>query len=171
MVQFENGAFASTPIPTTTIAVTRNIDQLAYTTASFLNPNAGTFSINYVSPTASSLIEDVIGINDGTTNERYLFRSDSTYFVTDGGVAQVQIKLGSYTDGTAARAAFCYATDDFAGSLNGAAVVTDTSGTLPTVTTINVGYQIGGNSLFGTISGARYWSSRLSNGQLQALTA
>jgi hypothetical protein len=69
--------------------------------------------------------------------------------------------------------AYAYRTNDFAGCANGGTVLTDTSGTLPSPDRIGIGCQNanGGNSLTGYMRAFTYYPSRLTNAQLQALTA
>jgi hypothetical protein len=68
--------------------------------------------------------------------------------------------------------AYAYQTNNFAASANGGTVSTDTSGTLPSPDRIGIGCQNsdGGNPLTGYIRTLTYYSSRLTNAQLQALT-
>jgi hypothetical protein len=66
-----------------------------------------------------------------------------------------------------------YATNDFAASLNGAAAVTDTSGTVPSgQTTARIGSNVSSaNFINGYLRRITYYPVRLTNAQLQNLTA
>jgi hypothetical protein len=86
---------------------------------------------------------------------------------------QADVGVGAGVVGTN-KMAVAFKLNDFAGSLNGAAVVTDIVGTIPTTDRITVGFQYNGpptNQPNGTIRRVKYYSSRLSNAMLQSLTA
>jgi hypothetical protein len=68
--------------------------------------------------------------------------------VIDGGVTQATLSLGSLTASTKFRAAVRIQTDSVAGSLNGAAAVTDTSATYPTLSTMRIGQDISGGDIW-----------------------
>ena len=68
--------------------------------------------------------------------------------------------------------AFAYRTNDFAASANGGAATTDTSGTLPTNDRMTIGAQnINSNTFTGYMQRITYYPTRLTDAQLQALTA
>jgi hypothetical protein len=69
--------------------------------------------------------------------------------------------------------AYAYQTNNFAGCANGGTVLTDTSGTLPSPDRMSIGNQnaVGSNVFTGYIRTLTYYPSRLTNAQLQALTA
>jgi hypothetical protein len=66
--------------------------------------------------------------------------------------------------------AIAYKVDDFAYTTNGASVVTDTSGAIPSVNRLGIGLTGTQNFLNGTISRIAYYPVRVTNAQLQALT-
>ena len=178
--QLELGAFATSVIPTTTTALTRNADVASVNTLSpWFNATAGTvyseFVINSTAPTSG--FPTATSFNNGTTNNRInpAYLNDAInaldYFVSDGGVTQVGLSSITYTAGNVAKMAAAYATNDFALSTNGGAVLTDTSGTVPSVTAFNLGNQLGGNYINGYLRRITYYPRRLTNAELQALTA
>jgi hypothetical protein len=77
------------------------------------------------------------------------------------------------TNASAARVCAAYKLDDYAVSVNGGAVTTDTSGALPSsLTRLTIGGSVV-NSVaynYGPISLFKYWPTRLPDAQLQALT-
>lgn len=77
--------------------------------------------------------------DDGTANERVYVERNSSNEIrlrgVDGGVEQFDVDAGSVADETDFTIAFRVGVNDIAISLDGAAVVTDTGATLPTVTT------------------------------------
>jgi hypothetical protein len=88
-----------------------------------------------------------ISLNDGTTDNRmeiYHTSAELARLVCRvGGASQVDIGTGTASLVTKNRIAFAYAANDFAVSLNGGAVSADTSGTVPTVTTLTLGSGVG----------------------------
>jgi hypothetical protein len=90
------------------------------------------------------------------------------------GVSQVSFQ-DAMTLGNAnvRKIAYAYRTNDFAGCANGGTVLTDTSGTLPSPDRMSIGSQnVSGSNVFtGYIRTLTYYPSRLTNAQLQALTA
>jgi len=178
--QLEQGAFATSVIPTTTTALTRNADQASVNTLSpWFNATAGTvyseFVINSTAPTSG--FPTATSFNNGTINNRInpAYLNDAInaldYFVSDGGVAQVGLSSSTYTAGNVAKMAAAYATNDFALSTNGGAVLTDTSGTVPSVTAFNLGNQLNGNFLNGYLRRITYYPRRLSNAELVSITS
>lgn len=173
--QIEAAAFASSYIPTTTAAVARNADVLTYPTTGWLNAAAGTIYVNFYVTLNLSANARVVHIDDTTANERIVLTKRSTntgqMFVTDGGMAQASFDAGSLTQNSANQLAAVYEANDFAASLNGAAAVIDTSGTLPTVTILRVGTDVtAGSECYGPIRRVAYYNARLPNATLQLLT-
>jgi hypothetical protein len=176
MVQFENGAFATTPIPTTTIAVPRNADLLTYPVTGISQTTGTIFAT--ISPvlTTGVATKIFVCIDDGTANERLDIDIASNalvaYNVIDGGVAQASMTNGGATTlGVPTKVTAVYTVNDFALSAAGNAVSTDAAGTVPATTQIVVGSRAGSASpAFGCVGNVRIWKSRLSNGQLQAMT-
>lgn len=173
--QLEAASFASSYIPTTTAAVTRNADVLTYPASGNISDTQGTVYAEAEQSTLSGNRE-LVSISDGTTNERYSFYINvsgaARAETVDGGVQQSNVGTANIiTVNTAFKAAHSYALNNFAISLNGGSVTTDLSGTLPTVTTIGIGIAAGVNNRFGTLRNVRIWTSQLPDASLQALTA
>ena len=178
--QIEAGAFATSYIATTTVAVTRAADVASITGAnftSFWNATQGTIVVRATQPTltggvptlysadstASAFTERVLGFLNSSTPETR---------VTTGGVEQATLSLtGTITAGTQFAVAQAYKANDFASVKNGGTVFTDTSGTLPTVDRMEIG-SIGGLNLFnGWISSLSYYPVRLPDSELRSLSA
>jgi len=68
------------------------------------------------------------------------------------------------------RISYAYAVNNFAGSVDGGAIQTDTTGALPATSTLNIGSLSGANQFGGTIKRLTYWPVRLSNTSLQQIT-
>lgn len=171
--QVETAAFLSSDIFTTSAAVTRNADVLTYPTTGWFNAVEGTLVAEFPGGGPAPHIPVFANIDDGTANERItLFVSSSigTASVVDGGVGQSSLNNGAIVAGSN-RLVAAYKANDFAASMNGSAAATDTSGTLPTVTTLRVGYPDTTINAFSPVSRIAYYPKRLSNSQLQLLSA
>jgi hypothetical protein len=188
--QFEIGSYATSYIPTTTAAVTRNADTStsAATTrnadvdsmtganfSSWYRQDEGTFVVESLitGDISSTSYPRVFEVSDGTASNSILNGSSNNlglYEVNAGGVTQ----LGLYpaeSENITKKVAFAVKANDFAYSLNGGAVTTDSSGLVPTVDRLRIGASgVSSNSLNGTISKLQYYPQRLTNAQLVALS-
>lgn len=173
--QLEAGAFPTSYIPTTTVAVTRPAEVVSIATSAInYNQAAGTVYSEAVakSPGAGNDREP-FSINDGTLSERiqasYSVTNDVSVAVVTGGVVQVNTGVGTIVED--ASLAIAFAPNDFAAWLNGAASVTDSVLSLPTPTTLNIGSrQNGSDSLNNYEQRFTYWRKRKPNYDLQFLT-
>jgi len=178
--QLELGAFATSPILTTTAAATRLADVASITGtafSSFWDQVEGTIvtkaiGVNNVAGSTRRFIE----VNDGTSTERYVLGYAATntnrFLVTDGGVT-VADPTTSSTAGQQVRMAAAYKVDDIIQATNGTLSAGDTSATLPTVTAINIGADIGAAAatcLNGHLQSLTYYNRRLPDSTIQALT-
>ena len=174
--QVEVGAFPTSYIPTTTTALTRSADVASVNTLSpWYNAAEGTLYVE-ASPQASNVATMALAdINNGTVNERVgLFKLGTT-----GNAALIALVSGSVQGSTNSGAwtatgklAGAYKLDDFASSLNGSAAAIDPTGTIPTVTQLNLGRRgDGGNILTGHLRRFTYYPRRLSNAELVSITA
>jgi hypothetical protein len=96
--------------------------------------------------------------------------------VVNGAAEQASLQaFGSTSAGVLYATSFAYKANSFAGSGNGGAAVTDATGSVPSVNRLDLGFFYPGlassNTLNGTISRLAYYSTRLTDAQLQALTA
>ena len=174
-VQDELGAFATSYIPTVAASVTRSADVATMTGTNFsswYNATQGTFVAQFT-PSTISGTRAVLDANDNTANESIRLQNvsaDPFFTVTDGGVDQANIDAGTVAANTSYKMAAAYTLNDFAASIGGGSVGTDASGTLPTVNQLQIGNSAAGNRLNGQIRSINYYTSRLSNAQLQTLT-
>ncbi len=180
--QLELGAFATSVIPTTTTALTRNADAASMTGTNFsswYNASEGTLYAEgfvYTAP-ANTVIPCLFSIDDNTSSNRIqLYRANNNgspnagLAVVNGGSIQALITAGN-TQFQNGKIAGAYKVNNFAASLNGAAAVTDTTGTIPTVTQMQIGTGPALANVNGTIRRIAYYPVRLANTTLQALTA
>jgi hypothetical protein len=89
--------------------------------------------------------------------------------VTTSGAAQAVLDGGTPAANTATKMAMAYAFNNFALSLNGGAVVTDTTGTVPVVSQLQIGAE---TTTVGNlhIKKVAFYPKRLLDAQLVALT-
>ena len=175
--QFELGDASSSVILTTSAQVTRAADIPVVSGVNFLswyNPLEGAFVVEFDAASPGSAgYNRVFDVNDGgVSNLLALLKQNGSgayYFgVTVGGVSQATAAIAA---NTATKVALAYKANDFALSHNGGAVVTDTSGTVPTVNRLSLCDAGGGGQLNGHIKRLTYYPKRLTNTQLQELSA
>jgi hypothetical protein len=174
--QLEAGAFPTSYIPTTTTALTRSADVASVNTLSpWYNAAEGTVYAECVLNAFATTQQAAWRIDDTTDNERmFVRRNGSTvqYVGIDGGVTQWSLNTGNtVTVGTPFKHAAAYKVNDIASAFNGGNILTATTATLPTVTLMRLGGENGGAYLNGTIRRITYYPVRLTNAQLQNLTA
>lgn len=178
--QLEAGAFATSYIPTVASQVTRATDLALMTGTNFsswYNATEGTWFADFTPLTSDYLSNKNIFLasNNTTANFnglRYISSgSVPALGVTASNTAQAALQTGTMVANTTYKMAGAYKLNDFAVSRNGASVVTDTSGTIPTVTQAEIG-TIASISI-GTqyIRRLAYYNRRLSNAELQGITA
>ena len=182
--QLEAGAFATSYIPTVASQVTRTADICSIVAPNFApwyNQSEGTLLCEFDYGTAASDVSvgnrTVVATTDGGVNNRNAIYNRAgtaaSGLTTTGGTTQASPGAGTLiAANTAAKAAYAYASDNFAFSINGSAVATDASGAVPTVNQLNIGAAFGTVALLnGHVRSIRYYPTRLSDAQLQALTA
>ena len=168
--QLEAGAFATSYIPTTTAAATRNAS-LADLISSAIANNIRSFYVEFSSPAVGT--RGAASLNDNTANKRIeviTSGTDPRLVVRDGGVEQANINGGTVTAGVKTRVAVRISANDFAISINGSTAATDTSGTLPTVDRLMIGRTQAGEYLNGRIARFAGWTELLSDVTLQSLS-
>ena len=180
--QLEAGAFATSYIPTTAAAATRNVDVAVMTGTNFsswYNQTQGTMFAQYESFNPSTAVTDgVFSISDGTsTNRINLHTGVSGYqaynFVTTGNVLQFSVVRTPFVAGAFVKFAGAYVNSSFAAYADGTQMgATSTSATMPTVNQLQIGgLENIGYPLNGHIARITYYPTRLPNATLQALTA
>lgn len=168
--------------------VTRSADSLTITGSDFTNlwnTTEGCFVVEYdcfwpldnnlgswgpCAVTASGTSGNAIYIQSSRPSASVYKDYALTY---SGGVQQAGIDLGSVPAvGTSRKIAFAFKANDFAASINGGAVVTDTSGSIPTVTGLTIGGTAQSASLYlnGHIKNFKYYRVRPTNQALVVLS-
>ena len=176
--QLEAGAFATSYIPTVASQVTRTADQTSIVAPNFApwyNQSEGTFvvSADTVKPTTAAVTCVVTSADDGTSANRLMVRyltANLEALNVVSSVTETQLQK-TYSSNSVDNAAFAYAASNFAFTTNGGAVLTDATGPVPVVNRLRIGNTVGVGQLNGHIRSVRYYPTRLSDAQLQALTA
>ena len=175
--QFEAGAFATSYIPTTAGTGSRTADLCSITGAAFTgfwNASEGTLVVKAELASVGPLLQGYAFISDGTISNRIALRHTNTpveqYFVNSSGTNVANINLPGVAANTNIGFAVRYKLNDFAASLSGGSVSTDTSGLVPTVSQIEIGNELGNWQLNGWIQAIQYYNVIKTNAQLQALS-
>ena len=170
--QAEAGSFPTSYIPTSGATATRAADIASIPVTDFgYNQKAGTVVVEFDTLDTALSLPAKLEEAGVTTLTRVLNSSGSVFIQTFlAGTAQASLGLGSITSGSVQKVATSFKTNDFAGSLNGGAVVTDNSGTLSS-TYNSLGLAQSGVELNGHIKSLSYYPRKLTSAQLQELTA
>lgn len=174
--QVEAGAFATSYIPTTTAQATRAADSASMTGTNFsswYNAGEGSFCSDFL-PYIVTGNGGALSVNDGTANNRIDLRRDGFSLISSSGISQASMSVSGMTANVSNRLAMGYALNNFVLVRNGGTVTSDALGTVPSGISL---LQIGGLdnvssfSINGTIRSIIYYPKRISNTELQALTA
>lgn len=167
--QLEQGAMPTSYIPTTSVELTRNRDYaIAYNLDSnWFDSTKGTLFSSFIVP-ALTANQFAVSIDDGGGNNfigMYSNSSANLVFSVISGAAQ---QFGGFQSpvnlNQVNKSAMAFQNNDFAGSLNGANVATDASGSIPTVNQLAIGSYNSGNFLLnGWIQNIQYYNQRLNN--------
>jgi hypothetical protein len=168
--QLEDGAFPTSYIPTVASQVTRSADAASMTGVNFsswFRQDRGTVYTEVDAKTTT--FAAFFGNSPGTSNEFYtrVASSGPSFAVVTNGVTQANFG----TSALVSKIANAYRVNDFASSVNGGAVATDTLGTLPVVSALGIGATFApAIAINGTIKKLAFYPERLSDAQLVALT-
>jgi hypothetical protein len=169
--QVELGSSATSYIPTTTVAVARNADVLTYPSAGNVSDTAGTLYCE-AAQNGTAGARSFVQVFASAGNVNQIYSSAGLFGFTGNAGTQANINAGiTVTSGSIIKTAYRWGANNFAISANGAAAVTDTSGSVPSgLTTIYVGTDNTPSPLSGTIRNVRTWNRALSSSELQAIT-
>jgi len=141
--QVEAGAFATSHIPTAASTVTRNLELASMTGANFstwYNATEGTVVCKIYRSNASGAARGAWRISDGSVNngmDYLIYNGNNT--VQAGGVTQADLNAGGGSANAVVTNVFAFKNNNFAANTDGGVVVTDTSGTVPTVNQLWIG--------------------------------
>jgi hypothetical protein len=173
--QLETGSVATSYIPTTTAAVTRNADVVNVTGAvsGSIGQTEGTI---YWEGAVNSFDKIFLSLTSGTSNSHVLRMQTSSaglmqFVVVSGGTQAIIATSGSITLGQFYKVAVAYKQDDFIFYLNGTKIGEDTGGTIPTPLTQIQFSNAGATDLNNQRCRAvALYSTRLTDSELAALT-
>jgi hypothetical protein len=178
--QFENNAFASSYFPNagTLGGVTRAADVASITGANFsswYNQTEGTVFGQFLRTASTNTQQGrVFNFNDGTnanTIEIYQTGGSNPAAQITATTSQAAWITSGFTVGASTKEVIGYKLNNTGASFNGSAETTDTVCTMPIVTQARIGdRQDTARTLNGTIQRLTYWSTRLPNSTLQAIT-
>ena len=178
--QFEQGAFATSVIQTSSGAITRNADVATMTGTNFsswFNATEGAFEVTG-SSFNGAVTKSLLSVDDGTIQNRMTIRRTSTNAMGSLGIAS---NVTQWNDGTAANTwvnnttgSVClgYKLNNVGFALNGATTITDTVATIPTVSILRIGEEVTGaaTTMCGYIRKILYWPQKLTNAEITAFS-
>lgn len=161
--QLEIGAFATSYIPTTTTALTRNADVATITGTNFSDfwqASKGGAQVLALPSTVSG-IRPLVQYDDGTANNIIALRGNAAnpeLQIVDGGAPQVQLDAGTIVANTPYSLTGWWQTNDCKARQNSGVTVSDYTATIPTVTQARLGSD-GTNYLNGHLATINYYDS------------
>jgi hypothetical protein len=174
--QLEAGSFATSYIPTIASTVTRSADVASVNTLSpWFNATESTIYSEFDTFSTNDAFPYAMGTKNN--NEIDVYRVGSNGNVATLMFASTVLQNNStIATGTALnatiKAAYAIKANDLAGSANGGAAVTDTTATLPSVSTLYLGARDDGSgALNGHLRRLAVYPRRLTNAEIQALTS
>jgi hypothetical protein len=177
--QLEQGAFATSVIPTTTTALTRAADVASVNTLSpWFNAVEGTLFAEFL-PGNLSANATAVEFGDGTLNNRFNIEPQpgtnlrTWARVAVSGALQIDIPINNTLSLTVpTKSALAVQANNMNLAANGVAGTTDTSCTVPTVNKMQIGnINTGsGSALNGYLRRITYYPRRLPDSALQSLT-
>ena len=174
-IQLEAGAYATSYIPTTTAAVTRLAESASKTgIASLIGQSEGTVFVEFKRVPKGVNYQAVVTLQGASTAyliEMYFGTANTLLAAVYNSGAQFQAATSALSEGTY-KAAIAYKTNDFAFYVNGVQISTDNSGTVPALSTYNLGdfTYAAGNAQADGINQALLFKTRLTNAQLAEIT-
>ena len=176
--QIEAGSYPSSYIPTHGAAVSRSADSCSVTGVSdVIGQTEGTFfvemgdDVNFGTVTTS-----IFCLDNNTANNRIELSITPTgngrisFYVANGGTEQVNI-LSTSTLSANDKIAVAYKANDFALYLNGTAIDTDTSGSVPATSVARIAQRYdGGRTEKNAYKQTVLFDTRLTNAELATLT-
>jgi len=172
--QLETGSVATSYIPTTTAAVTRNAD-LIFTSGAVSGSIGQTQGTIYAEVDISAFVtgKRLVELSNGSAANRMIISvqgSQIQFLVINASSTQATINSATLSVGTFKIAA-AYASNDFVFYVNGVQAGEDFIGTVPTLNQINIGSAWNSILQFNDrIRAAALYTTRLTNAQLAFIT-
>ena len=172
--QREDGAFATSFIPTVASTVLRNVDVATMTSTNFSSWYTATIgaAVVWAIPQAVTGVRPLLQFDDTTALEIITLRgnvADPELYIVDGGVAQAQIDAGTIVANTAYKLSGGWDTNNCAAAKDGGTVGTDVVATIPTPTQLRIGSD-GTNYASAIIQKVLYYPQRIINAEVQAIS-
>ena len=171
-IQSEVGSFPTSYIPTSGSTATRAADIASIPVTDFgYNQDQGTVVVEFDTLDTTLAIPFKIEDTGGSTTLLRGLSSSGAAFVQvfNGGVSQASLNVGALSSGQSYKLSTSFKENDFAASLDGGTVASDTAGTWPTTMDV-IGLTQSNVELNGHIKSIQYYPRRLTNTQLQELT-
>jgi len=174
--QLEAGASASSYIPTTTAAVTRQPDVLTASSISWYRQDEGTVLFEGIASVTDAADRGLYAFTDGTTANRILAgksaANSSLQLVIAASVFGLNQQLGTITSGVVFRSALAYKLNDSNSAANGVVGTTDTTVSIPAINQLRFGTTIyaGVEAFMGYVRRFQYFNTRLPNAQIQGMS-
>jgi hypothetical protein len=177
--QLELGAFATSPIPTSTAAATRAADVAVMTGANFsnwYNQSEGTLFAEFIRSGdgivsgGGTATPRLLNVDDGTNSLQVRFNSS----ITIESASNTGIYIArSWSAAAVNKTAMAYKTDDSSFSVNASVASDNTGSAAATMTSIKFGTNTAGSGGFlnGHIRRIGFFPRRLTNAELVAITA
>jgi hypothetical protein len=175
----EAGAFATSYISTTTLAVLRNADSVNMTGTNFsswYNASEGTFAFEgSVFANQGATTVDFLQASNGLSNaisiDLAMFDLPAPFFAVSNTTTQANLDLGTLTLNSVFKMTGAYKLDSFAGAINGGSAVTDIVGTIPTgIVQLGIGNRLSGPYMNGHARKVAFWPQRLINAETQSFS-
>lgn len=171
--QLEAGSFATSYLPTGASTAARSADDVSMTGTNFsswYNQPQGTFIVGFKPDVGLVSGARILATTSGGVSNRVIdLNYLGTNWVNYNGTTSVAIGPASFTTALQ-RIAAAYQTANYGYALSGATPVADGNVPVNSPTELRIGNISSGNFLNGHIASIQYYTSRLSNDQLQALT-
>jgi len=172
--QVERSDYVSSYIKTTTSQATRPAEVAVLNSSPWFLNNVGSVYLEFIPITAKT--NAVLSLDNNTASEvvkMSLIGSDPYMTVVDGGTTQASIDAGTVSFNSVNKVAITFDTNSFNVCINGGAVVSDYSGTLPAITQMQLGKdsQATPTYLNGYLQVVRYYPRILSKSEMIDLTA
>lgn len=150
--QVEATTYPTSYIRTTTGTVTRAGDKCVLSSTTYsdnINPEEGTGIVTFEAHGTDGLNHYVLAYSDGTGNNAIMLRYSTTFgydlTVITGGVAQATLSIAGFSANVRNRIAFSYKANAIHASINGGAVISDVSATLPVMNQLSIGNYLSGD--------------------------
>lgn len=171
--QLESAAFATSYIPTTSAALTRNADVATMTGTNFSSWWTATTGAStvWLTPRSTSTLA-YLSFDDNTANNKIVLANSTTSGqskITSGGTLQATLTAGTITANATNKVGCSWNTNNCAGTANATAPATTASATIPTVTQARIGSD-GTAYANAWIQKIMYWPQRITNNEVQAFT-